>query len=85
MSILVQSVRSKVILKTCCSTRWVLRAPLRDAFGSQRVPHRREAHRGVLDGEKVSKFIDEPSRLRVGNPKAPLKYILLFIYDKHIL
>jgi len=31
----------------------------------------KETHRGVLDGEKVSKFIDEPSRLRVGNPKAP--------------
>jgi len=34
-------------------------------------PIGKEAHRGVLDGEKVSKFIDEPSRLRVGNPKAP--------------
>jgi len=34
-------------------------------------PIEKEAHRGVLDGEKVSKFNDEPSRLLVGNPKAP--------------
>jgi len=27
---------------------------------------------GVLYGEKVSNFIGEPNRLRVGNPKAPL-------------
>jgi len=50
----------------------VLRAPLLDAFGSQRMPVEKDAHRGVLDGEKVSKFIDEPSRLLVGYPKAPL-------------
>jgi len=34
-------------------------------------PIKIEAHRGVLDGEKVRKFIVEPSRLRVGYPKAP--------------
>jgi len=45
---LVQSVRSKVIFKTCCPTRRVLRAPLHDAFGSQRVPHRkRSSSRGT--------------------------------------
>jgi len=36
------------------------------------IPIKKEAHQWVLDGEKVSKFINEPSRLRVGYPKAPL-------------
>jgi len=35
-------------------------------------PIEKEAHQRVLEGEKVSKFIDEPSRLCIGNQKAPL-------------
>jgi len=45
-------------------------------------PIKKEAHRGVLDGEKVSKFIDEPSRLRVGNPKVPLVNVMITIIAK---
>jgi len=46
-------------------------------------PIEKEPHRGVPDGEKVSKFIDEPSRLRVGNPKAPLIFCFNFIITQY--